>query len=300
MKLDLIKFAAVLAAALPVAASATDTPQLGTSSVQLTELRYYLIDLNPDDGIDPTLTFNGTPSVRLFASLEGSSDDSRLVSSNPFDTGASRQVAQVGSSWAIVEGNSLSASSDIRINQASGSPYSNLATGSNVATVSTPSGGLSLTLSAQTALVVEGHAMASLHNDLTVLGSVPDAEINSSSEASISARLKLERDPLQDSIFSKYVYQTSTLMPMAGLFTDASNPDALNETFSLSISNTSNTSARGLLSLGLGATNTVSVRMFTSSIPEPGTWATFALGLAGMALVGRQRSKSNKRGEQMA
>lgn len=297
MKPDLIKCMALLAMALPFTASAVTAP-LGTASAQLTNFRYHLIDLDPDDGIAPSIQFAMGNQVALFASQGESNSQSYLSSSSPFDTEAGPYSVQRGSDQAIVDGNNLSASSDIHIADAVPSSNASIFSGQHQATLGSRGSSLvspysqGWTLSARTALVVEGHALATVNNDLASLLPLTDKVIDSSSSASISMRLNAERDPTLDTAFSKSVFQSSYLDASGTIWTHASDPATLDEALFLTISNEGSTSMKGRLSFGLSAVTSVSMQTLTSSVPEPSQWALYLMGVTLLPLaVGQRRKK---------
>ena len=295
MKLKLITCAAIVAAALPVAASASSTP-LGSASAQLTDLSYRLVDLDPDDGIAPSITFTTGNQVRLFA--EGGFSNSRETLgwlSNPFDAATALSTVAVDGEQAAIEGNSLSARSDIFIGDAVAN-NALLATGQHQASVASR-GSLGTspftqgwTLSARTALVVEGRALATLNNDLTSLLPLVDKDIHSSSTASIGLSLEAERNPGLQASFSKFVFKNSRLDASGNIWTDASDPAALDETFVLTLSNEGATAMKGRLGFGVNAVTSLSVTTLTSPVPEPSQWALYLMGMAMLPLVARRRS----------
>lgn len=157
-------------------------------------------------------------------------------------------------------------------------------------------------LAPQTQLVLTGHMILNSQprpavgdvQSLIDLAGQKDASFYVASSEVINVRLTLAQDPLMPWLnpvplteLAGAALQSSYWFDGAGItyFDDPLSP-AIDQTFSISISNTTKQAKIGLLSYSLGGALTLEAH----ALPEPGTWASFSLGLVFLAMaVARQR-----------
>lgn len=303
-------------ATLATTASAADTIASGSASV--TGLSYHLIDLDPNDGIAPSITFND--SYVGIAADTGTSANQQFTPAGewvraPGDLFTSAPVNWTSSSGNVTgnyNSNSAAISTTLR-----GADLNAMATGlggDGYSVTLTAASGMfygkdefpdypgvliaynpgqsSFTLSANTALVIDGqwHVNASLDlNQLAsgaFLNSIQANAWNAFVVNHVAAGVALQLDNGQDGVFAYNSVQYSQALDGNGpgeLFSqrDSEQSDA---PFSVQINNASASSANGMLILGAEADYSVSV-----AVPEPGTWVLMGLGLVGIGVVARRR-----------
>lgn len=296
-------------------ASAADSIASGSASV--TGLSYHLIDLDPTDGVAPSITFNDSyvgiaavttawannmAPVGEWVRTPGdlfTSAPANLVSSGGNVTGSyNTDSAAISTSLRGAELNAMATrfgedAYSVTVTAASGMFYGKdeFPDYPGVLIAYNP-GQSAFTLSANTALVVDGqwHVNAGLDlNQLTpgaFLDSIQANAWNAYFVNHVAAGVALVLDNGQDDVFAYNSVQLSQTLDGNGpgeLFTQRVS-DESDAPFSVQINNASAASANGMLILGAEADYSVSV-----AVPEPGTWALMGLGLVGIGAVARRR-----------
>lgn len=310
--------AIVLAIAAPGAFAQGHVTQ---TSASLSNLTYSVIDLTPTDGLAAGVTFQGqagsTPfgiaSVRQNdSSLDYAEDESHTTTFGrlPFAT-SDASVGLSNGNAAITFGANGNITATARLSEGA----VNRVIGdildpkrkSGLAGVSSsvqnygegPYNGLDLdynfVLAPYSSLVFEGLVTLSAEQSLTGVERFDDmlaaaAEYNAQvaiiSGARMSAQLTL--DGQRFSTWPKTIINvdTSTIVNQPLGFHQYDGVGALSQPFSLTVSNNTGEAKAGQLIYSLTANGSV----ITSVIPEPATWASFALGLGFLgAAVARQR-----------
>lgn len=306
-------------ATLASTASAADTIASGSASV--TGLSYHLVDLDPNDGIAPSIIFNDSYVGIAAVTGTGTSQQLTPVSEwvrTPGDLFTSAPAALVSSSGnATGSYNSNSAAISTTLTGANlNAMPTDLGEYGYVKTLTAGSGMLygkdeypdypgvlvpmnpgqsAFTLSANTALVIDGQWHVNAGLDLTQLA--PGAFLNSVQANAWSAyfvnhvaagvALKLDND--QDGVFAYNSIALSQSLDGNGLgeLIIQRESDQNDAPFSVQIDNASSASANGMLILGAVADYTVSV-----AVPEPGTWALMGLGLMGVLVTAGKRRRA--------
>lgn len=306
----------VLLACLATTASAADTIASGSASV--TGLSYHLVDLDPNDGIAPSITFNdsyvGIGAVNGTGTLQQLSPVSEWVRTpgDLFTSAPAALTSSSGDATGSYNNNSASISTTLTGSSLNTMPTS-LGEYGYVTTLTAASGMLfgkdeypdypglllpmnpgqsAFTLSANTALVIDGqwHVNASLDlNQLTsgaFLNSVQSNAWSAYFVNHVAAGVALQLDNGQDPVYAYNSIGLSQSLDGNGLgeLSIQRVSDLNDAPFSVQIDNASTSSANGLLILGAVADYAVSV-----SVPEPGTWALMGLGLMGIGSVARRR-----------
>lgn len=307
----------VLFASLAATASAADGI-VASGSASVTGLSYHLIDLDPTDGIAPSITFTGSyvgvgsvtstwsdspwsfvpvgDSVHTPGDLFSSAPASYASSSGNVTGGYSSNSAAINTSLSMTDFNALaSAGSEggygVILTAASGMFFGR-DDHPDYPGVWVPlnPGQSAFTLSANTALVIDGQWHVNANLDLSQV--TPGVFLNAFVTNHVSAGVALQLDDGKDGVFA---YNSIGLQQSL----DGNGPgelvidrmsDAPDSPFSVQINNTSASSVNGALVLGAEADYNVRV-----SVPEPGTWALMGLGLVATGLVSGRSTRRKQR-----
>lgn len=328
MKNSVLAHLTPVAAALTLATLLTNPARaadavLMSSTATLSDLTYQLIDLDPTDGITPWATF----SISGFVGVGSPGSDTTYSSTTGLGPSQSILTATGnGSASALAGPNQIQVYSSIRtsdvlpFNTTNGDYYYQpFASSSGTATTAggvDPDTGLivpSVTLSANTLLVITGSATFQRTMDLTPLQSAVAASgasylsIDGGSNSSITASLISQTNTNEGSnvngadlnLYSPYDYlygfvHATTQEGDAALI---SNYQSTLSPFKLSLANTNATSLDANLSSSLYTTSSLRVAAYypdttppQPAVPEPSTYILTGLGLFAAGAVARKRS----------
>lgn len=306
----------VLAAAMACASTAQAADDvLFSATAQITGLSYKLIDLTPNDGVAPSVTFNNS------ITLNTGNWDGNISYSNSLLPDSTLQTVYMGN---VVEASptGLSVSSTVT-SQGLSSELSQLdptLRGSqsfySTSTFVSPSivGGGDLgyvTLGANTAIVITGVASmnaefnttktSDLINTLSPSGSTPLLSLYPSLNASIHLSLGTGEYLYGDSTYSMSDTSSHFSMDSSWWYDMSAAGDkatAGQQPFSIHYMNLADTEKSVSLSLDVSANSQLSGYVEFApalpvdpvpGIPEPGTYALMGLGLAGIGLAHRRR-----------
>jgi hypothetical protein len=306
---------------LVAAAAASMSAHAGaiTGSASLTGLSYHLVDLDPNDGIAPWITFDGSGYVGAGSAIitvdalnnQVTNADPHISSGSIFSSTASSYQSPNGAVSFTYGPTGASSAVDIsgaslgQLNGAAQPLYtvSGLA-GTDYGSQYLPdfgasvpmSGDFSFTLSPNTALVIDGQVQASISVDLA---QIPQG---SSMQQDIQAGLYTAHamgiiGAGAGFVSANYeILSSQVTMLMVGQDLDASgvqwsglpssDSSALTP-FELTFTNDGIDAKKGGFVAGAGAMGGVSFEAVP--VPEPGTWALMGLGLAGLMAISRQR-----------
>ncbi len=120
MKKSITQLAIVLAASSPaLALAAADEPVLAAASAQLLDLRYRLVDLDPNDGIDPAITFASNNAAYLVVDQSfGFTSTSSKASFNPLLPATGETSVGDYGDTAVVNSQGLSAFANVKASEA--------------------------------------------------------------------------------------------------------------------------------------------------------------------------------------
>ncbi|KGM40393.1 hypothetical protein JY96_11110 [Aquabacterium sp. NJ1] len=310
----------VLLASLVSTASAADGI-VASGAASVTGLSYHLIDLDPTDGIAPSITFNdsyvgigvvtSTWTPQSQATGESTRTPGDLFTATPADF-----VSSSGNVTGSYNTNSATINSSLRASDLNAMASSYGTDGYTVSVTAasgmffgrdeTPDvpgvwfpfnpGQSAFTLSANTALVIDGQWHVNTGLDLTQVqpGAFIDSiqangwSANFDSHSSAVVALQLD-DGNEGGVFAWNSHDLTQSLDGNGLgelFTNNVN-DQADSPFSVQINNTGTSSVNGFLALGATADYKVTV-----AVPEPGTWALMGLGLVGVLVTAGKRRRA--------
>lgn len=296
---------ALLSAASTAAWSAVD-PVLGQASSSITNLRYRLIDLTPDDGNTPWIQFaNSRPDAGwagrhtvIDDDYPGTPDEYRQFPADPFEpTSAvvttpwnSAEVGQGPGSVSLSQNFGLSDEDAQRFRHGPVTWYRG--EGTIRAGQSTSLGWVgtnSFTLSAHTALVLEGTALVSGAFDTDAL--LANATLASGfgtqfdsllAESSASARVWIGDTPFGSSAFHAYSLQSNRIDDDLQIQRTQSGFSG-SQDWLVRFDNLADQSIASRFEVQVNTSSTL-----TATVPEPSSWALIAAGLLVAAGVGRR------------
>lgn len=297
--------AMALLASLPALASAAGDTVIQSTSAQITGLSYRLIDLDPNDGIDPSLTFDmtagGINAVTYNNRLgiqDGQYDDAYFVGLTP---DASKTVSFNGATASAGPSGystSVQTTVDQHINLAPSAGYGG-ATTFNADIFTYPDGVnyTNMTLSANTLLVITGTASVTqqsnlqpLLDELNLLNPGQEAWASVAIDAGARVELNLERRVTDPSY-------TQTLTDISNFVLntyDAGPGDDIYSPVTLQFANVGGASTDLSFTVSVGVTNAIMSGLDNviidppPSIPEPGTYMLMGLGLVGIGCARRR------------
>lgn len=292
----------------------------------LSGLTFSLIDLAPDDGIAPSLTFTSNSKVSLVAVAGGEYNvESQLLSSNPFQAPSAQVSLGGGVSTASHSPELMTASVTV-----SASDFQNLGPGHLYAAQVAENHGTavidglpfpdfaegdsSFTLSPQTALVIQGNAKLQYAADASDF--TANQILNSLTSINVIMAFHTPADPFGGAPpFLGYVTGDQLTFDRFHPHYSETDADVMEKRLLIGVSNVDPSELA--LSLDLYTNVTVEFHtgpidvvdpvpvdpvdpidppdpiggggVITPPIPEPGTWALMGLGLAGVGLVTRRR-----------
>jgi hypothetical protein len=304
-------------AALPLAAHADSSPVIASTYAGVNNLRYELIDLNPNDGITPGITFNSSVTV---ASSNDNGVEDTLYTNSLLPLTSITRVSHDGMASVQITPNSLSARTDIRLNQLlpDGVANGNYSANADMSLSMTNPDGMpedypwpwtfgKVTITPNTALVLKGDAQLGSSLDGTAIqaqlqpGQYLSLSNFSSGPSIVLGFLK------NDSVYSEKGAVGGGAMhvdaldleyigyPTVGQGTgQTSDSVSVNTPFEVSLVNLHDTPLDGQLVMSLGNVSSPNLTIDgvpIDPIPEPATYALMGLGLVGITLVRRRQSR---------
>lgn len=320
--------ASAILSALPLMARAGDTsPVVSSSTVTLSNLRFELIDLNANDGVTPSVSFDLTGQLSISGPL-ASNTSSSTYSNTLLPSTPTTVVSDSGRSSITTTADSVTLKSVTTVQDLlSTNPNFTTSLGYNYGymgnnnradlSVNNPQSiannltALSFgqfTLSANTILRITGTASSNSSLDATgLLGAMP----NGASNPTLSINKYPDPSAVGLALGKINAIQNGDMITPTGLqgslatvpthptlSVDQTNPtasDTQSQDFELVYTNLHSASVTGDVSFSLSAINDLSVNWNYSlpdtgvpSIPEPATYALMGLGLVGIALTRRR------------
>lgn len=315
MSLDLPRVCAVILAI--GAQGAYAQAAVSQSSASIYNLKASVIDLDPNDGVAPQVDFvSATGAGQLSVLKQGNYNQtlgwSQSVDPMPFSTGASSVVLREDPAAASASANGHGISASVSLSQQdtkafvenfshiNGKRHSLQAKGYNNDERTVTGTEHNFVLAPHTTLVLEGSIDLAFVNDpsnadFTSMQSKAEFqttrfELGINSGASLSFELR-DTDPQNQSLWSFFKQETSHRYGITaqGVQYLEGQGSPIQQNFQLTISNTSDVARIGRLTYGV-STETYIQSWSVAGVPEPTTWATFGLGLSGLAFAAnRQR-----------
>lgn len=298
--------AMALLASLPALASAAGDTVIQSTSAQITGLSYRLIDLDTNDGIDPSLTFDltagGINAVTYNNRLgiqDGQYDDTYFVGLTPE---ASKTVSFNGATASAGPSGystSVQTTVDQHINLAPSAGYGGATTfNANVSTFPDGVNYTNMTLSANTLLVITGTASITSQNnlqpllaELNLLNPGQEAWASIAPDSGARIELNLERRNIDPNNIQSETDTSNFLLNTYG----ADPVNDINSAFTLQFANVGGASSDLSFTVGVGVTNAIVSGLDSiviidppPSIPEPGTYMLMGLGLVGIGCARRR------------
>ncbi|MGC4061867.1 MAG: PEP-CTERM sorting domain-containing protein [Aquabacterium sp.] len=306
----------MLLSAMPVIGQAAASPVISTVTSRLSNLQIELIDLAPNDGIAPSITFNGsgvwdayggTP-VTLYSNgllpsstvTHTSTDGSTVLTASPSGIEITSQLT-----YDALQSNAAETAYDgyYRINGSLGIGH-----GLDLTNLSAPDLGPSFTLSPHTLAIVRGNLSTSWTLDGQAIASQLDPKYSTWSVTALGSpnvEVGLQygtefRDANGGIQGGVYAGGDAALSPpvysVAGSDNTSFQSNQASHDFMFSIANVGDGSEAGTVAMSISTGLTYTVSGFgidpngvIAGIPEPGTWMLMGLGLVGIALARRQR-----------
>jgi hypothetical protein len=302
---------ALFPAAAALLMAATPAMAASTASAQLTGVNLQLIDLNPSDGIAPSVVFLGGAS-RGESSINftqpgrsGSESTSFTGLGGPWSPGSASVSGDFGSAAAVLTGSGTPTGATISVSGSATEPGGGycLSEGSGFNTCFNAQAGYSaqaqpagffgdFQLSPNTVMIVTMDAALSVAATGGGLTQQFDSfPFTNSDSASANVNLSVSgpgptgsgsqssSDGRFLSVFASYDFGSGSFIPAS---------DALNSGLGVSFSNLSSGTLNGSFSLSLGTNGTAYGDALL--VPEPGAWALMLAGLAAVAAVARRRA----------
>lgn len=308
----------VLLASLASTASAADGI-VASGAASVTGLSYHLIDLDPTDGIAPSITFND--SYVGIGAVTGTwinqyqvTGESTRTPGDLFTATPANFVSSSGNVTGSYNTDSASINTGLRASDLNAMASSHGTDGYSVSVTAASGmffgrdelpdypgvwfplnpGQSAFTLSANTALVIDGQWHVNTGLDLSQVqpGAFIDSiqangwSANFVSHSAAGAVLQLDGMDAVVAWNSHDLRQSLDANGLGEVFTNNEN-DQADSPFSIQINNTGTSSANGFLALGAAADYTVTV-----AVPEPGTWALMGLGLVGVLVTAGKRRRA--------
>lgn len=292
---------------LPLVAQAADSP-IAWATTHVTGLQYTLVDLDPADGLAPSVTFNG--DFALSSALIPSAGDpiysgSLLPTSSLMATGPGSTAEASASGWSLKSTVTLDdVMSQIDLTQHTEQTIFIERYASIGFTHPTDSSALGITLGAKTGIFITGVVNIAGHVDNAPLEAAlapfkidnPFTSGYSLSGAMLDIRLSWAEAPPTDDLFLSEVGSDAWFYLSAGQLVGASEP-SFNHTkgFAVQLANMDVVSKEATFDISAGAATETFAFVTPSAevpaVPEPSTWAMLAGGLISLGLVRRRQRR---------
>jgi hypothetical protein len=274
------------------------------SSAEISGLTYRLIDLDPNDGIAPSITFNSTIQLST-NNLDGSESYSGSLLPTAVLTSTNAGAMASASPSSLSAASSLNASEALsQLDPAAGGyQYASVDHAASITSYDLWWTSSTITLSANTAIQITGLAslsggnnLTSLRDALSALPHITSSSVSGFATSTISLSLnKSTYESVSDVLtlskgqFASFAFQ--------GIWTDGREDPLTSKAFSLYYGNASDTEEELSLDLQIASDVFVNVNadfndstnIPTPTIPEPSTYALMGLGLVGITLASRRR-----------
>lgn len=318
-RLTPITAATAMAITMIGSAQAAD-PVLVSTKASLSNLTFQLIDLDPTDGITPWIQFStqGTLDTGYYGGGSGSTTFSSPIN-NPLPAQTQTATSPDGNAIAVAGPTSLQASSSITLGQlAPITTYASIGSGANVSVSGNvaPDTGIpypSMTLSANTLLIIRGSASVQVNRDLSSLQTALNAStadwmnitgynMSASTSIGLSTSTYDPNTGTDSSTYSSFslftpndgsLYTTlyknndPTGLPLTESYTSAVTP------FSVQLANTGASNIVADFSASAVASGYLEIApVYVSQqppVPEPSTYFLTGLGLVAAGAVARKR-----------
>jgi len=278
-------------------AASFDTVVSGAAS--LSNLTYRLVDLDPLDGIAPSISFYSKIATAGDASLgDGSSYNSKDLKVNGLFLSDSTTFQSLnGNAQSSVSGaTNVTASAKLTLDQTqafiNGAYLNDPALAQNSSVERFGQTPYTWQLSPHTQLIIEGSSSNNLNSDISKITVDPSVfryagATQYTISGGASAGVQLSFTGLSDynsDVYSTYYNNNSVsyVFTKEGMTQSLATRD-ISETFQVSVKNNTSSSRNGVILYSV-ATNLSTTLSFVPTIPEPNTWALFGLGFLGIGL----------------